>query len=116
MDLATFVELLKVNADAVAAIASFIALGVLSFTQALKVVGIVTSGEGAGRVSLGTAGFLGALVLAGYFLPAFLPVGMVVYSVMLAVSAAANGYEYLAKPLVSRFFPEASISTEDLSG
>ena len=115
MSLAELVASLQVDGDAVVALAGAMALGIFALTQALKVLGVLTDPVVTGRIALVIGGAEGALVVAAYFFPAFVPVGMIVYATVLAVSAAANGYQYLAKPFLSRLFPGASFSSEDLS-
>ena len=115
MGLAEFVASLQINSEAVLALAGFLALGVFAVTQAVKVVGIAQDAVAAGRVALGVAGFLGTLTIVGYLFPAFLPMGLIVYSTLIAISAAANGYQYLVKPLASRLFPGIAVSSVDLN-
>lgn len=116
MSLADFVGLLQVDFDAVAALAAVMAAGVLAFVQALKVFGVLKTAEGTGRAALIIAVVEGLLVVAGFFFPAFIPVGLIVYGTAIAVSAAGLGYQYLAKPILTRLFPDIALSSDELSG
>ena len=115
MGLQAFVELLKVDGAAIASLAGFMSLGIFAFVQALKVLRVLKTSEATGVAALAIGGVEGALVIAGYFLPAFVPVGIVIYAVAIAVSTAALGYEYLAKPIMGSARPEAPVSTEDFN-
>jgi hypothetical protein len=115
MDFAEFVSMLEANWDAVIQLAGILAVGVALTVQTLKVTVPAINEARVGYVALGTAAVLGALVTAGYFFPQFVPVGMAIYGIVLAADFAALGYKYLAKPILSRVFPKAEITTNDLS-
>lgn len=116
MDFGEFVAQLSLDWDAVLTLAGFLAVGIFGTIQTLKVLRVVKDQRQAGIASLTVAGLLGSLVVGGYFFPAFLPVGLAVYGIVLATDAAALGYKYLAKPVVTRLFPKAEVSVSDLSG
>jgi hypothetical protein len=115
MDLGSFVAQLSVDFDAVTALAGVMAVGVFAFVQALKVFGILTEPTWTGRAALIVAAVEGALVVLGYFFPAFIPVGLIIYGTAIAVSAAGLGYQYLAKPIIGALFPSAAIASDELN-
>lgn len=115
MDFAEFVAQLSLDWEAVITLAGFLAVGIFGTIQTLKVLHVVKDESQAGRAALVVSGLLGALVVGGYFFPAFMPIGLAMYGIVLATDAAALGYKYLAKPVVTRLFPKAEISTSDLN-
>lgn len=115
MNLADFVALLELDWAVVGALASAMSVGVLAFVQALKVFHILQTPERTGQAALIIAGVEGSLVVAGYFFPVFVPVGLIIYATAIAASAAGLGYQYLAKPLVKAFFKNALLSSDELN-
>lgn len=116
MDFAEFVAQLSLDWDSVVTLAGFLAVGIFGTIQTLKVLRVVKDESQTGRAALVVSAVLGTLVIGGYFFPAFLPIGLALYGIVLATDAAALGYKYLAKPTIGRLFPKAELSTDDLTG
>lgn len=113
MSLADFAAQLQLDVDSILMIATFIVPGIVGTVQTLKVLQVTSNTQ---MVVLGVGGFLGALVMAGYFFPSFLPIGLVIYSLILATDSAVLGWKYLGQPVLSKLFPGAELTTSELAG